>query len=341
MKVTYLLGAGASSGSLPLASRLSEDIPHAVADIKKDIEAFNSSRGIANIGENKIWPNGEYGRPLLESLNWLSTRASQHNTIDTVARKYWMRGDSQAKQDTRRLKAALSCYLYYRQICSPSDKRYDSFLATILKKGKDGLPRLPDQMSILTWNYDLLLEKAFYEYCPDYRLFRAFAADASHIVHLNGTAITLAPSIIPGVPNDSEKFMAAILETAQTPFTLVMELWERYNIRNPMKQLDPGISFAWEETNSVQKAIDASTGSNVLAIVGYSFPYFNRDYDRKILSTMSSTLQVVYLQTNKDIGAKERFLTLMNESAPGRDWGKMIREVEDLIYFVIPNELLS
>ena len=57
------------------------------------------------------------------------------------------------------------------------------------------------------------------------------------------------------------------------------------------------ISFAWERMNDqyVQRISDCVSDAKVLVIIGYSFPFFNREVDRIIFEKMPS-LEKIYIQ---------------------------------------------
>jgi len=110
-------------------------------------------------------------------LEWLLGEARFHETIDTLAKYYYLTGNAES---LIRLKKALITYFVLQQLCvlqtnplhnAPSpiekllDRRYDSFIATIATRDRSGF-KLPGNIKILTWNYDLQLELAFKRYVP-------------------------------------------------------------------------------------------------------------------------------------------------------------------------------
>ncbi|MCH7733369.1 MAG: hypothetical protein IIB44_12830, partial [Candidatus Marinimicrobia bacterium] len=68
---------------------------------------------------------------------------------------------------------------------------------------------------------------------------------------------------------------------------------------------DPEIKFAWEDsTNTQLKSVGLTQLSEVFVIVviGYSFPYFNREIDKLIFKQLNN-VDRIYLQYPKDTHA--------------------------------------
>ncbi len=134
MKVTYVFGAGASCATIPLANKLGKDIEPTVEVIKKDLISHYSTGTAVYPEERRPPPKGSYGESLFQAMQWLCETAKNHNSIDIIARKLWMRSDPKSIEELHRLKATLAAYLWYKQISQPSDRRYDTFFGILLKK---------------------------------------------------------------------------------------------------------------------------------------------------------------------------------------------------------------
>src|SRR5205085_5957769 len=101
-----------------------------------------------------------------------------HPSIDTFAKKLFLTND---EYNLRQLKLILSVYFLYEQSHEaekdnffqyhekvrysnlPVDPRYDFFMAALLKPSKPR-PVLPDNLYIVSWNYDSQLEMAYHPY---------------------------------------------------------------------------------------------------------------------------------------------------------------------------------
>jgi hypothetical protein len=341
MKITYLFGAGASSATIPLAAKLGADIGPTAELFRSGLIALHNRGGGAYPEDRRPFPKGAYGKALFEALDWLCKTALNHTSVDTIARKLWMRGDSDSMESLTRLKATLGTYLWYKQISQPSDRRYDTFLATLLRKASNGKPVLPDTVRLLTWNYDLLFERSYYEYCLDYSYVMEYLVKAQGIVHLNGFA-SVVPKIHSALlPNDYGKFEFSLFAGTEDWYAYAIELFDRSLRFHPADQLVSQIKFAWVNPESVRTAVTAATGSTILAVVGYSFPYFNREADQVVLSAMAPSLVKILLQVNGSIGPKERLLSILRQVAPTGIWEHKIEDIADADQIVIPNELIE
>jgi hypothetical protein len=104
-----------------------------------------------------------------------------------------------------------------------------------------------------------------------------------------------------------------------------------------LKKYPLSLSFAWEkirfEDDVIKDTISNINDTQVLVIIGYSFPYYNREIDRKIIGSMTN-LEKVYIQDLGPKTIKERFNAIREDI----DDSKFILS-EDKDLFLIPNEL--
>jgi hypothetical protein len=162
----YLLGAGASCQVLPLASQFKERLPLFARDLRNA-----GPQGVRRL-DDPIW--GTNRDNLLNAIEWLATESSHHFSVDTFAKKLFFLNDH---KNLQKLKAALSAYLVVEQSRNHVDQRYDAFFASVLIPDNRSANirtftgsrhvSLPEHLSILTWNYDTQLEKAYYGFCKD------------------------------------------------------------------------------------------------------------------------------------------------------------------------------
>ena len=158
----YLLGAGASCKTLPLASKFSARLNKFADDLReaKQMKFIVNNPDITP--EEQLW--GRKFDNLLNAINWLAEESSHHFSVDTFAKKLFLRNDI---QNLKKLKAALSTYLVIEQSRHHVDQRYDAFLASVLSFDSSRRVNLPEHLRIFTWNYDTQLEKAFYGFCEN------------------------------------------------------------------------------------------------------------------------------------------------------------------------------
>jgi hypothetical protein len=280
----YLLGAGASSQVLPLASDFASRLGSSVNDLRlagpKNI--YNEPQASP---DDPIWGNAR--DKLVEAIDWLAKEASHHFSVDTLAKKLFLRGD---RQNLKKLKAALSAYLVIEQSLQHVDQRYDAFFASILQFDKSQSVRLPQHLRILTWNYDTQLEKAFYGFCEDEDLVIRGITFNDQIYRINGYCGTHPPGHI------GKSFRAVWDTNSDTAWEAGISLYKEYFL-DPSSP-EPQINFAWEDAthNSLKNTIMKNMPElSAIVVIGYSFPYFNREVDDLIFKQFFS-IRRIYLQ---------------------------------------------
>ena len=156
-KVTYYFGAGASYGALPIVNQIPERIENLISLMKRDEYKLNSE---ISYKENNIAQFSQLGiqELFIEDLEWLLEKTKNHASIDTFAKKLFI---TEQDDELKRLKNAFSVFLILEQSITKTNMRYDSFFASILN---DDYHPLPNNIKIVSWNYDYQFEKAYSEY---------------------------------------------------------------------------------------------------------------------------------------------------------------------------------
>lgn len=283
LNVTYLLGAGASAQALPLVKKTNEstDMASAFVDLASKLVSYSF-----NVKHT------QYIRELEKSLTWLAQGTKDFGTPDTFAKYLFLKDQPKLNN----LKNTLSAFFLIEQIVNKRfDKRSLIFLTTIMNIAQE----FPKNIKILTWNYDFQLELAaevfraesfeshdtatmhsppLIGYFPSSTPFISNRSDEISIVHLNGIAGFYLNNRMNGTNSifiKNEKNLDEILNL----LTL-----KEYNERNLL-------NFAWEsyilnQTQEYSKAICEQT--DILVIIGYSFPFFNREIDKQIFDWLKS-----------------------------------------------------
>ncbi len=301
--VTYILGAGASCYSQPLVSDMKERMKCLIALLNPNSRFHKLN--IDNVFKGKSGDLYLKYYPIVE-------KANKHFTPDTFAKKLSL---TEQIDDLIILKEFLNLYFLFEQdylynaykqfpefkpvysseltleerekvikkqkdiffwdkIKTPIDYRYDVFLATLLEnKGNTEIPKLllPENYNIISWNYDNQWEFAYKEYATDLKLNEisrrlninyGYDGRKSHILKVNGYCNCWDDE------NDQEL----------TLYTAIEKLLRGENIKNT-------IEFAWEgskpQYDVIHKIIEKT---EIIVIIGYSFPNFNRDVDKTIFS---------------------------------------------------------
>jgi hypothetical protein len=314
-KIIYYIGAGASYGESRVVlhpsglNNVDEIIINAglpiVSEIASRLRTFHKYvDGINTLVENNVlelWgvrfgdANNalEYSKQeLLKDITWLHNETFKHATIDTFAKKLYLSGN---KKDYKRLEKVLCLYLVWEQLDHRGDQRYDTFLASVLTENE---LQLPKDISVISWNYDSQFEMAYSNY-SDKHLFvfdklgnLQELPNCGRIFKVNGSAsLRTTPTPLEIIAEKVDKGTALLWYYNHCDVHVDIEGFE---------QIRPRLSFAWEQdelsNDSMMKAIEETViDAEVLVVIGYSFPFFNRSVDRKIFDYMNG-LDTIYIQ---------------------------------------------
>ncbi|MFC5192916.1 hypothetical protein ACFPIK_14160 [Algoriphagus aquatilis] len=331
-KIVYLIGAGASAHALPIVYK----IPEKLEEVINDLDKIKILTGISENDLEKI----DYA---VNDLVWLKNESSKHASIDTFAKKLYVK---KKIEDLRRLKSSTGLFFSILQVKYKVDPRYDQFIASIIG---DSVRDLPKEICVISWNYDNQFELAFKEYSENYdcEVQEAFLGmihknhlnnlekDKFNIFKINGTSGCFTYG--DGSKNNllkrlDQKYDNNFLKRSVDNYIEICHSLEYPNFK-------PLMSFAWERNNSFDALItqlkSVISECQTLVIIGYSIPFFNRKIDKEILDTMEN-LRTIYIQDMFPDTIKQRLFQLIPISEQ-----KSIR-VEysnDLNQFLIPYEL--
>ena len=273
---------------------------------------------------------------------WLINSVENHASIDTFAKKLYFTGK---RVELRKLKIITTFFFIYEQVIKNADPRYDSFFASILNTKERGSP-LPNNLKILSWNYDFQFEKSYSAYSLNNNLkanqinLNIYPADVSSydynkfsILKLNGTT---------SIHESQWRNISNILSecTMEIDINFIEVMIRAYAGVIYFPQLyEPLLKFAWEENEISERTLDFATNcsksTDVLVVIGYSFPFFNREIDRKIIRGMTN-LKKVYFQAPGEEARKyiDRFRSIIP------DVEKLKPEpISDVYQFFLPPEL--
>ncbi len=310
IEFTYLLGAGASASIIPTV----KDFPLKLAqfaiefqNIIKEIDLNNLKSRFSYINEDV---NDELNQ-LRRDFQWLEKESRAHASVDTFAKKLYL---TNSHKLYKKVKALLDIFFTIIQLVEGVDKRYDAFYATLLKKGERGEVKLPENISILCWNYDFQLElsfNTFYNRDDIHDLenylniiprndFNQRSANNFSVVKLNGVAS--------GYVYENDKFNRLLLlpkkisaNVREEKKQLLIEMIGRYlwYTKYSHDNASSSIFYSWEndqiQSEIRETAKEITKNTKILIIIGYSFPTFNRMMDKEIILNMPE-LEKVYLQ---------------------------------------------
>ena len=339
-KVTYLFGAGASADCLPLVSQ----IPERLNAFREFIVHHRAASPIlfADLGCNHTEIEGE--DLFITTCERLVNEARSHASIDTYAKKLFITG---RMQEYRELKAVLTCFFIYEQTINPIDKRYDTFFASILGTHANDFK---GDVRILSWNYDYQFEKAYSQY------------SGSNDLHQNQQLLNVFPG---GLRLSDYRNRFSIFKINGTtgfngtaPIRKSSHLFATFDIKGTAlvekfvwyflavvfcgEHLQPMLKFAWEltdvglENNIVSTAATAVAHSDALVIIGYSFPFFNRDIDKILMAAATDTRGTrIYVQDR----TPENIIDRLDSVVPRHVGHHKITPIRTYDQFYLPAEL--
>ncbi len=335
MKTTYLFGAGASATAIPTIDNLLEGLKD-FKDLLNEFSGINLTEldpRIVTFQSDLALLINIYGKLIFES-KW-------HQTIDTLARKYYLTNDWDAY---KKLKIGLAVYFLYIQFfeykthsslnkvlksthTTNLDKRYDSLFATFLKKNNRNEIDINQNISLITWNYDLQIELALYNYenkninflknkynilpnreCLDnldpskhtgFKVFKLNGNAFLDLGHSSSIKSTIYDKLLQKIKEDNflkfDSFLGELLETIST-----INSFSNGNESTFLRYFN----FSWEipnddtscylsKNNVISYARDTIQETDCLVIVGYSFPDFNWEIDRFLFEKTQFTKIII------------------------------------------------
>lgn len=353
-KIIYYIGAGASYGNKNKRELLDEGTENerllvheglpVVNEIAKSLVAFQEAvRNVDIIASKNYAFMDKYKTigtdincirsQLLEDIKELHKAAKEHSTIDTYAKKLYL---TKQVSQLEKLKNVLATFFIWIQLESKTDQRYDTFLANILQM--DNLS-LPLNISVISWNYDSQFELAYKNYSsynlPIYDKLGENSMpnnqDCGLIFKLNGSANFGDFNMVDYILNHREKDVHPLIQ-----------LIEYYgHLEADTKELGfefhSHLSFAWESTKRQKEMITTinqiTSDTEAVVVIGYSFPYFNREIDRAIFSKIPS-LKTIYIQDPNPESVEPSLRAVLDENRNVK-----IEYQKDCTQFYLPREL--
>lgn len=368
--ITYYLGAGASYYACPILEKQAEMmIKLATYELQKyafqDIFILNlnftdSEKPKHLIDDNRfeiLWHIGYFGK-----------KAQEYNTIDTYARKLFLNNEfkelnllkmsvsvffdlwenfyqerylslTEQASDLSNLNEKRDKTFYFEKI----DKRYKSLFSVLLEKNRNSI-ELNSNFKFISWNYDLQLEEAFKIFLSDKydksyesinRILKfKFNNTQNDIFHLNGYRGFYSyktKSDIEIKESDDFEMYWHIIDSLYSE-----TIRKNINFNNHIK-------YAWEhkiEDDFLQNASITMKRTDVLVIIGYSFPAFNRKIDQFLFSNLNHNKikKIIYQDPN---GTKELVENLFTYPGYFENKIEILNNPKDLNQFYIPTEFFN
>jgi hypothetical protein len=296
-KISYLFGAGASAGksALPIVNGM----PAAFLNAKQLLKDFKTESQYEDL-KNEI-ANG---------LEWLAHKSEEFASVDTFAKRSYLI----SSDDFIKVKFLLGAYFMIDQVhYKKFDNRYLVFITTLLRSGNT----FPNNLKIISWNYDFQFETAcnFFSRIPTKPVENGLKADPIIEYYPNPDSITHEPIFsgkninivhlngIAGFYLDEKHIISNEFLLRQKTLGEMFPLFQKLKDSGENQLL----SFAFEEELDLKPrpliralpiAKEMIADTTILVIIGYSFPFFNREVDSALFKVLvdNKTLKKIYYQ---------------------------------------------
>ncbi|HEX8038028.1 MAG TPA: hypothetical protein VF490_02705 [Chryseosolibacter sp.] len=109
-----------------------KDIPSELWKVVRELEKHRNQSTDTTSKKEEVALN-----QMIDDYKWLTQACQKHSSIGTLAKKLFIKNE---QEDLNRLKLLLSLLFAHSQAARNSDKRYDSFFSSIIKRTIDRLP---------------------------------------------------------------------------------------------------------------------------------------------------------------------------------------------------------
>ena len=371
-KITYLLGAGASYNACPILDKQAEMmVKIAEFELQTIIRELNPEKYVYGVSFKftdedipKIPSNNK--SQILWHIGYFGKKALEYNTIDTYAKKLHLNGET---DELKKLKMCVSVFFdlwenfheqryfhFSNDVNFPLEKktipsifpkyqridnRYKSLFSILLDSNNNNEIKLNSDFKFISWNYDLQLEETFKlfikngksiknEELNDLFKFKEIQKNkiSNDVFHLNG----------------HRGFYNVKSGDTENRFTSFEEYWENnkilYNaLIEGETHFDNYIKYAWEDLNNEfsSKIHSVLSETEILVIVGYSFPAFNRRIDQNMFNSLvpDKIKKIVYQDPN---ATKELILNLFKNPNLFKNKIEVLNNEKSLTQFYLPND---
>ncbi|MEQ8474488.1 MAG: hypothetical protein RIC35_25040 [Marinoscillum sp.] len=334
---TYLLGAGASFNSIPIVTEFEDRLQF-------HLDLLEGTR----LGHET---NRVHLDAYLDEVKDLKPKLQHYTSVDTYAKFLKLKGQ---EKEYHSLKNCLTMFFMIEQFVNLEnirltfksnlenkkpyrlDPRYNNFIVSLMNR-----PKWPSNLKVLSWNYDFQLQLAANSISYDLAKYYPCEYDETQVdlFHLNGIAgISRENQLI--LDRDTERSLDAVIRH-----------WEDLTRGRGYNQY---MKYAWESNLDFGPVEDHLKKSDVLVVIGYSFPFFNRDVDYKIFDLLQqgNSLKKIYFQNGilngeflyEQFNLKRpspddtRMMELLAPGPPPRETEVYIEQYKELDRFFIPRE---
>jgi len=327
-RITYYLGAGASANALPLVKifkdkRFEDFINKGMEWFDRKNEFWQEKSNLFEYGEG-VYPQqsltaaGDNFKRMAEAaLEGIRT----HVSPDTFAKKLYL---SKRTEEYEEFKFVLDLYFAFEEIYNQKiDERWDTFYASFLDINEHNDVQLPLGLNFISWNYDRQIELSLK------RFYSGLDVEFNEL-KLNGACNSFSnfnhDNIVTStIPNDSDNFPRSFVD-----------LNKSFLIKFP-NRFYSSLKFAWddEKIEMINQANNMIHNSDIIVIIGYSFPFYNRKVDSMIFNIAQSKYKSkkIYFQS-----ADDEIIEKFEKWILPRSVNKKVNQIRSYTNFHIPFE---
>lgn len=302
-KFLYYIGAGASAKALPTVNPIVNKGGETI-NIGFMQTLYNFIRYIESRSQEHSPDRQKFLRGLMNDTQNLINECTGFATIDTYAKFLHITDKNKLQQ----LKKTLTAFFVLHQAWEEKiDKRYLNWLTSILDK-----EAFPDNIKIVNWNYDYQFQLAACKFREE-------------VISKNGKVTKHSPPLIEYFPSGGWSGAPPNIELSSYSLihlnglagwyyddedNMYNNFFLKSNTLAPNSNLNHlvkynsghGLNFAWEGQSQSNYAVEAAKNiivdTTIVIIIGYSFPFFNRNVDKQLFEVLKSSgkLRKIYFQ---------------------------------------------
>jgi hypothetical protein len=325
--ITYLFGAGASAYAIPMMKSLPGSMKYffeivkmelsEVDDFKdklehnskvygkllNEIERFGTPDIVAKILTYRRDPDGELWRlkNLLSCyMIYQQLEAGKFSDWDVVGNLEKFSSELFSNDEELKKRCVITENL---------DNRYVEFMSSILTGSGDYL-KIPENLNFISWNYDHQLEKALSIFYPQNQYlvqekFSVFPVTNQSLKFIPVDQIMSKTKNVKILKLNGTGGFGHTSNPAKSIFDFTNQILDSEGWQGVGKLLfddfstrpeENQLAFAWEEStvaNVAQAISQKKIGeSQIVVVIGYSFPNFNREVDRRIFQDFNGDIYI-------------------------------------------------
>lgn len=342
-KITYYLGAGASANAIPMVSGINEYLNYLNEFVGKRVRLQNNNS--MQIGQS------EYdSSKLIEFSDFLNKwyhKVKQAPSIDTYAKRLF---DNNKKKEYLEYKVFLTVAFHFFHYCKNKasdtnnksdinlelnslDGRYENLFRSInsIQNYSGFNTIIPHCFNFITWNYDFQFEYSRVldilneGTTQDTKIKTFYESMAGRFIKLNGSAL------LDKLQHGDYKSRMAINQFDELFNLLFLIYHELINQGNEITTF----GFSWDKNKvDLYNLPEIAQQTDILVVIGYSFPSFNRMIDKAFYSNLKSDC-IIYTQ-GRDLQDSNRIKGYFEQCFPPDRKPKNVFAVESPFFFVPP-----